>query len=76
MVYEGVIDLHMLDRIAGGQVRGSWPRLHKWVKQEREMTGIVSVGEWWQWLYERVEENPDPGKAAGAYVSFRGKNHR
>lgn len=76
MVYEGVVDQHMLDRMVGGAVRGSWSRLGSWVEAERELTRTPNVGEWWQWLYERIEADPDPGKALGAHVSYRGKEHR
>jgi hypothetical protein len=76
MVFEGVVDLHMFDRMAGGQVRGSWRRLRRWVEHQRELERSPNVGEWWQWLYERLEEDPDPGKAAGAHVSFRGWTRR
>ena len=76
MVYEGVVDQHMLDRMVGGWVRGSWSRLGEWIEAEREDTGNPNIGEWWQWLYERLETDPDPGKALGAHVSYRGKEHR
>jgi hypothetical protein len=76
MVFEGVVDLHTLDRMVGGWVRGSWLRLRGWVEAERAATRNPNVGEWWQWLYERLEEDPDPGKAAGAHVAYRGRKGR
>lgn len=76
MVYEGVVDLHMLDRMVGGWVRGSWRRLRRWIEAERVDKRNPNVAEWWQWLYEMLETNPDPGKAAGAHISYRGKVRR
>lgn len=76
MVFERIVDLHMLDRMVGGWVRGSWPRLRRWVEAERVETRNPNVGEWWQWLYERFEEDPDPGKALGAYAAYRGMKGR
>ncbi|MEX2546917.1 MAG: hypothetical protein WD830_03915 [Chloroflexota bacterium] len=76
MVFEGVVDLHLLDRMVGGWVRGSWRRLRGWVEAERAETRNPNVGEWWQWLYERLEEDPDPGKARGAYIAYRGRKGR
>lgn len=73
LVYEGVVDPHMLDRMVGGWVRGLWRRLRRWVESERAVTGSPNVAEWWQWLYELLEADPDPGKALGAYVSYRGQ---
>ena len=71
MVFEGVVDLHVLDRMVGGWVRGTWRRLHEWVEAERLETGSVNVGEWWQWLYEMLETDPDLGKKMGAHVGYR-----
>jgi len=76
MVYEGVVDLHMLDRMVGGWVRGTWSRLRLWVEAERAGNRNANVGEWWQWLYERLEADPDPGKAQAAYLAYRGKGRR
>ena len=72
MVYENVVDHRMLDRMVGGWVRGTWRRLGRWVEAERAETRNPNVGEWWQWLYERIEADPDPGKAMGAHIAYRG----
>lgn len=76
IVYEGVVDLHTLDRMMGGWVRACWLRLRRWVEADRAAANNVNVGEWWQWLYERLEADPDPGKALGAYETYRGKTRR
>jgi hypothetical protein len=76
MVFEGVVDQHLLDRMVGGWVRGTWSRLRRWVEAERTDNRNPNVGEWWQWLYERLEADPDPGKALGAHVTYRGRRRR
>ena len=76
MVYEGVVDHQMLDRMVGGWVRGTWSRLRRWVEEERVELNNPNVGEWWQWLFELLEEDPDPGKALGAHVAYRQKRRR
>ncbi|MEX2547946.1 MAG: hypothetical protein WD830_09195, partial [Chloroflexota bacterium] len=76
MVYEGVVELHMLDRMVGGWVRTTWRRLRRWVEAERVDSRSPNVAEWWQWLYEMLEADPDPGKVLGAHVSFRGRLRR
>lgn len=76
MVYENVVDHRMLDRMVGGWVRGTWRRLGRWVEAERAATRIPNVGEWWQWLYERIESDPDPGKAVGAHIAYRGTSRK
>jgi hypothetical protein len=73
VVFEGVVDLHTLDRMNGGWLRAAWSRLHRWVEADRVETRSVSIGEWWQWLYEMLEADPDRSKAAGAHVTYRGK---
>lgn len=76
IVYEGVIDLHTLDRMHGGWVRGCWLRLRLWMEAERIKSGSVNTGEWWQWLYQRLEADPDPGKKLGAHIAYRDKAGR
>jgi hypothetical protein len=76
MVFEGVVDHQLLDRMVGGWVRGTWVRLHVWVESERIETQSVNVGEWWQWLYELLEADPDPGKKLGAHIGYQGRKAR
>lgn len=76
LVFEGIVESHMLDRMVGGWVRGTWRRLRRWVEAERVAAGSRNVGEWWQWLYELLEADPDPGKVEGAHVSYRGRLRR
>lgn len=76
MVFEGVVDHRMLDRMVGGWVRGTWTRLEPWVEAERVDNRNPNVGEWWQWLYESLEADPDPGKNEGAYITYRGRSLR
>jgi hypothetical protein len=76
IVFERVVDLHTLDRMVGGWVRASWVRLRRWVESERAEDRNANVGEWWQWLYEQLEADPDPGKALGTHVAYRSKRGR
>jgi hypothetical protein len=76
IVFEGVIDLHLLDRMVGGWVRSAWVRLRRWIAAERIDNRNPNVGEWWQWLYERFEADPEPGKAQGAHIAFRDRSGR
>jgi hypothetical protein len=76
MVFENVVEHQMLDRMVGGWIRGTWLRLRGWVESERVENRNPNVGEWWQWLYERLEADPDPGKARGAHIAYRGRSRR
>jgi len=73
LVFEGVVDLHMLDRMNGSWIRACFERLRKWIESERVAEKRVNVGEWWQWLYERMIADPEPSKAVGAHVYYKGK---
>lgn len=74
LVFEGVVDLHLLDRMNGGWVRGCWHRLRRWVEAERIAEGRPNVAEWWQWLVERLEADPDPSKVQGAHIYYKGRD--
>ena len=76
MVYENVVDQRMLDRMVGGMIRATWRRLRRWIEAERIASRMPNVGEWWQWLYERLEADPDTSKAKGAHVAYRGLSKR
>ena len=76
MVFEGLVDHRMLDRMVGGWVRGTWRRLRRWVEAERTDKQNVNIGEWWQWLAELLESDPDPGKVKGAHISYRNRRRR
>ncbi len=71
MVYDGVLPLHFVDRIMGGITRFSWRRAAAYTRSERERMGSPSAGEWWQWLVERMDEDPAPSRKEGAHVAFR-----
>lgn len=73
MVFEGVVDHQMLDRMVGGWVRALWSRLWRWVEAERTERATSNVGEWWQWLFELLNEDPDPSTEVGAHVAYRQK---
>jgi hypothetical protein len=76
MVFEGVVDHHMLDRMVGGWIRASWSRLEVWIESEREVLNSENVAEWWQWIVELLENDPDPGKAEGAHIAYRHQTRR
>lgn len=71
LVHSRAIDLHALDRMAGGFIRSGWRKLRPFVEGERQRFGDANYGEWHQWLVERMEEDPAPGKALGAHVAFK-----
>jgi hypothetical protein len=71
LVYERRIPLHDIDRMMGGMIRLAWSRVRAYTLAERERLGSQSIGEWWQWIVERMDEDPAPGKHEGAHIAFR-----
>ena len=70
LVYHRLLPLHLVDHLCGGYVRSSWKRLRPVIETLREAHG-VTIGEWFQWLAERIEQYPAPGKDVGAAVAFK-----
>ena len=71
LVFQRKIDLHDLDFMVGGLVRQLWNRLQNFIYDRREKFDNPNDGEWFQWLVERLDEDPAPNKDRGAYHAFR-----
>ncbi len=69
LVFHRLLPLHLVDHLCGGYVRASWKRTRPIVIARRETLGVM-FGEWFQWLAERIEQYPAPGKTVGAPVAF------
>ena len=69
LVYHRLLPLHLVDHLVGGYVRASWRRLRLVVEARRGVLGAM-FGEWFQWLAERLEQYPAPGKSLGAAKAF------
>lgn len=70
LVFHRIVPLHLVDDLMGGYVRQSWRKVRPHVEVRRKEMGI-SYGEWMQWLAERLDEYPSPGKSDGAHVAHR-----
>ncbi|MBI2079004.1 MAG: hypothetical protein HYT80_11675 [Euryarchaeota archaeon] len=68
-VHARTVDLHDVDRMAGGLIRSGWRKIRPFAEQQRATW--PNFCEWWQWLVERMEEDPAAGKQEGAHVAFR-----
>ena len=68
-VHARTVDLHEVDRMTGGLIRGAWRKVRPFVEWQRG--SWPNFGEWWQWLVERMEEDPAAGKKEGAHLAFR-----
>jgi hypothetical protein len=70
LVFHRLLPLHLVDHLVGGYVRASWKRAGPYIVHRRAAIGIA-FGEWFQWLAERMNEDPAPGKSDGAHAFHR-----
>jgi hypothetical protein len=70
LVFHRLLPLHLVDHLVGGYVRASWKRAGPYIVARRTAIG-ANLGEWYQWLADRMEEDPAPGKDVGAQVFHR-----
>jgi hypothetical protein len=70
LVFHRLLPLHLVDHLLGGYLRASWKRARPYVMTRRASLGAM-FAEWFQWLAERMEEDPAPGKDVGAPVAHR-----
>lgn len=68
MVHNRLVPLNLVDQVIGGFLRESWRRLEAYVLWKRSAIGYVRWGEWYQWLFEHVNQGR---RFEGAYVAFK-----
>lgn len=71
MVYRRIVPLALVDELLGGAVVLLWRKLAKWVVDSRKEQSRETVYEWFQWLAERLQEQPGFDDLEGAHVKHR-----
>ncbi len=69
LVHNRVVPIDLVDQVIGGFLRESWRRLEGYVLWKRKAIGYARWGEWYQWLFEHLAQNPR--RAEGAYTAFK-----
>jgi len=69
LVHNRVVPIDLVDQVIGGFLRESWRRLERYVQWKRQAIGYARWGEWYQWLFEHLAQNPR--RAEGAYTAFK-----
>ncbi|HJQ93794.1 MAG TPA: hypothetical protein VJ874_05870 [Candidatus Thermoplasmatota archaeon] len=69
LVHNRVVPIDLVDQVIGGFLRESWRRLEGYVAWKRGAIGYARWGEWYQWLFEHLAQNPR--RAEGAYTAFK-----
>ncbi len=68
LVHSRMIPLALVDELNGGMVRLTWRKFRGYVMQFR--AGNPAAFEWFQWLYDRLEQYPLP-KSDPAHVKYK-----
>jgi hypothetical protein len=64
MVSHGMVDLQIVNDLAGGAILGFWSRVKNWSEERRKRTGQEEFLEWCEWLVTQIERT----RATRAYV--------
>ena len=71
MVYRRIVPLALVDELLGGTVVLLWQKLAVWVEESRKEQSCETFYEWFQWLAERLKEQPDFDLTVGAHMKHR-----
>jgi hypothetical protein len=56
MVSHGMVDLQIVNDLAGGVILGFWSRAKNWSEQRRKRTGDDEFLEWCEWLATQIAQ--------------------
>lgn len=68
LVHSRMVPIETVDQAIGGFARESWRRLENYTKWKRDAVQSSRWGEWYQWLFERLANNPR--RTTAAYEAF------
>lgn len=71
LVFQRIVPLDTLDCLVGGVVRAAWNRLRPYIERQREERNLPNIGEWFQWIAERLAQHGRPEKSLGTHIAFR-----
>ena len=71
LVYRREITLDLIDDYFSGPITFGWRRLSRYMNDIRKESGRETMGEWFQWLAERLQERESKAPPVPANVAFR-----
>ena len=71
MVSHGMVDLQIVNDLAGGAILGFWSRAKDWSEQRRKRTGEAEFLEWCEWLVKQIERERGKRGYVPAYSRVR-----
>ena len=72
MVFRNIVPLEMVNELLGGVCVESWTRLNQYMQDSRAESNRKTIGEWCQWLAERLDEHHKRYGRPPAYEQYRG----
>ena len=69
LVYSRLIPLHVADAVIGGLIRLTWRKCRGYLTGFR--AGNPASFEWFEWLYDRLEQFPSTPGGQPAHVAFK-----
>lgn len=71
MVYCRIITLKAIDDLIGGVIMVYWSRAAKWMQRYRDTTNNPKIGEWSEWLVDRITTRRSRAEYGPAHVLYR-----
>jgi hypothetical protein len=68
MVSHRIVDLQIVNDMAGGAILGFWSRVRNWTEERRMRTGNDEFFEWCQWLVTQIARARDKRAYVPAYL--------
>ena len=71
LVFHREVELDLIDDFFSGVILISWQKIGRLMIGEREETGRETVGEWFEWLKDRLEEAESETPPVPAHIAHR-----
>jgi hypothetical protein len=71
MVFHGLVDLEILNDLAGGAILGFWSRVKNWIDARRKRTNEPEFLEWCEWLATQIAQYRGTRPYVPAYSRVR-----
>lgn len=72
LVFQGDLDIRLVDDYFGSAIVVSWERLGPWFRQERARLEQPHFAEWYQWIAERLVDYRAKNEPLPAYEAYGG----
>lgn len=71
LVFRDEVDLQLVDDFFSGPILLCWSKCGKYIQELRDETDRQTIGEWIQWLAERLGERENVAQAIPAHIEHR-----